>query len=74
MEQKSIFSTIYNRKELARFLQQQPEDRCWSMSEEQFLRRVEMVEGLRDLAGVIIKNEVTDMLLTNGGKAGRFKW
>ena len=74
MEQKSIFSTIYNRKELARFLQQQPEVRCWSMSEEQFLRRVEMVEGLRDLAGVIIKNEVTDMLLTNGGKAGRFKW
>lgn len=44
------------------------------LTEEQFMNRVDKVFEERDMAGVVIRNEVTDILKTNGGKAGRFKW
>ena len=44
------------------------------LTQEQFMRRVDKVFADRDMASVVIANEVTDILNTRGGKAGRFKW
>lgn len=44
------------------------------ISEAQFLRRVELLDALRDLGGVVVAIEVLDILKTKGNKKGRFKW
>ena len=69
-----MFEVLTNRKDIVRYIDEMPEPSEWTITQEQFIRRFELLEGLRDLAGVVIKNEVTDILVTNGGEAGRFKW
>ena len=74
MVQKNIFNTLVNRHGMVADIESSQLENSWGISQEQFLRRVELVESNRDLAGVTIRNEVADILNTKGGKAGRFKW
>ena len=74
MVQKNIFNTLVNRHGMVASIDMSPAESDWMMTEAQFLRRVDKVIARRDMTSVVIVNEVTDILLTKGGKAGRFKW